>query len=467
MKPPQGGFVVLENKSYNRFTVFTAFKVSRFFLFIGLLYVAVVSPGTLFPFIVGKYAWFRVAVDLAAIAFLVGLFKDGTGEMFARIRSVFREPLVIAVTIFAGIFLLAGFFGEGGLQMLHLYAFFLLLVLLFRNEDGWHRLFRWALAGGVLMALYGLCAGLDVAGFIGTRFSSPGFRFEGSIGNPAYVAAFSLFMLFYAAQLFFAKYWRRPFTPGGVTLMILALAFLRVFFSAATRGAFLGLLAALVLGVGYFVYAHRAWRKWLIIGVAAVVLLTGSLVCFKDMPLVKSIPGSRIFDISFSAATFQDRATMWKIAVDGWKERPLLGWGPENYIKVFDRHFDTAYFVPSKGFGAWFDRAHSIYFDYLAETGILGLLSFLSIFVLFFVRLLAAWARSARLPLQNGKPHNITPPPAGAGVVASRAFLLAALVAYLVQGIVLFDVLPIYVNVFTVLAFAVFELQRLKELRRE
>lgn len=457
------------------------FKVSRFFLFIGLLYVAVVSPGTLFPFIVGKYAWFRVAVDLALLAFLVGLFRDGKGEMLARIRAAFREPLVIAVSIFAAVFLLAGFLGvdpamsffsnfergEGGLQMLHLYAFFLLLVLLFRNEEGWHRLFRWALAGGVLMALYGLCAGLDVAGFIGTRFSSPGFRFEGSIGNPAYVAAFSLFMLFYAAQLFFAKYWRRPFTPGGVTLMILALAFLRVFFSAATRGAFLGLLAALVLGVGYFVYAHRAWRKWLIIGVAAVVLLAGSLVYFKDTPLVKSIPGSRIFDISFSARTFQDRATMWKIAVDGWQERPLLGWGPENYIKVFDRHFDTAYFVPSKGFGAWFDRAHSIYFDYLAETGILGLLSFLSIFILFFVRLLTAWARAGRLALQSARPHGMVPPPADAGIVASRAFLLAALVAYLVQGIVLFDVLPIYVNVFTVLAFAVFGLQRLKESKRE
>ncbi|MFH1192968.1 MAG: O-antigen ligase family protein [Candidatus Jorgensenbacteria bacterium] len=453
------------------------FKTARFFLLIGLLYVAIVSPGTLFPFIVGKYSWFRVAVDIAAIAFLIGLMRDAKSEMFARIRSAFREPLVIAVTVFVGVFLLAGFLGvdpamsffsnfergEGGLQMLHLYAFFLLLVLLFRDEDGWHRLFRWALAGGALMALYGLCAGLDVGGFIGTRFSSPGFRFEGSIGNPAYVAAFSLFMLFYAAQLFFAKYWRRPFTPGGVTLMVLALAFLRVFFSAATRGAFLGLLAALVVGVGYFVYAHRAWRKWLLSGVVILLLVVGSLVYLKDSPFVKSIPGSRIFDISFSANTFKDRAIMWKTAVDGWKERPLLGWGPENYIQVFDRRFNTAYFVPSRGFGAWFDRAHSIYFDYLAETGALGLLSFLSIFVLFFVRLLTAWARVDRLALQNARPHGTSPQPVGVGIVASRAFLLAALVAYLVQGVVLFDVLPIYVNVFIVLAFAVFELQRLKE----
>ncbi|MFH1162087.1 MAG: O-antigen ligase family protein [Candidatus Jorgensenbacteria bacterium] len=453
------------------------FKISRFFILIGLLYVAVVSPGTLFPFIVGKYSWFRVAVDIAAIAFLIGLLRDVGGVMFARIRSVFREPLTIAVSIFVAVFLLAGFLGvdpamsffsnfergEGGLQMLHLYAFFLLLVILFRDEDGWHRLFRWALAGGVLMALYGLCAGLNVGGFIGQRFSEAGFRFQGSIGNPAYVAAFSLFMLFYAAQLFFAKYWRRPFTPGGVTLMVLALAFLRVFFSAATRGAFLGLLAAFIVGVGYFVYAHRAWRKWLIGGMVAVLLLVGNFVYFKDSPFVKSIPGSRIFDLSFTTETFHDRAIMWKIAVDGWKGRPLLGWGPENYIKVFDSNFNTAYFKPSQGFGAWFDRAHSIYFDYLAETGILGLLSFLSIFVLFFIRLLTAWARADRLAPHGSKPHGTPLPPVGAGIVASRAFLLAALVAYLVQGVALFDVLPIYVNVFMVLAFAVNELQRLKE----
>ena len=63
---------------------------------------------------------------------------------------------------------------------------------------------------------------------------------------------------------------------------------------------------------------------------------------------------------------------MWNIAWEGFKVRPIFGWGPENFLKVFDTHFDTRYFNPVDGFGAWFDRAHSVYFDYLVETGALG-----------------------------------------------------------------------------------------------
>lgn len=157
-----------------------------------------------------------------------------------------------------------------------------------------------------------------------------------------------------------------------------------MFFAAATRGAFLGLVAALGAFAGYFMCVHRAWRKGLFGGVMAVLLLVGTLVYFKDSPFVKSIPGSRIFDISFSANTLKDRAIMWKIAWDGFKERPLLGWGPENFSNVFAHDFNTAYFTPAKGLGRWFDRAHSVYFDYLVEIGALGLLSFLAIFIVLY-----------------------------------------------------------------------------------
>ncbi len=429
------------------------FKIARGFLYLSALYVAIVTPSTLFPFIVGKYAWFRGTVDLALIAFALGLlFYDAKGEWGMRLKEVFRKPLVVAVGIFTLAFLLAGFFGvdpamsfwsnfergEGGIQLLHLFVFSMLLVALFRDEKEWRRFFVWALTGGALSILYGFFAAWDVPGFIGARFAESGFRFQASIGNPAYVAAMAIFLAFYVGYLLWSRYRTRLFVSVGAwALWGLLVFFGAAFILAATRGAFLGFLAGLLVGTGYFVFMHRAWRRWFVAGAIALVLTVGTMVFFKDSQFVKSIPGSRIFDISLTAETFQHRAIMWGMALEGWKERPLLGWGPENYIQVFDRKLDPAYFKPAEGFGAWFDRAHSIYFDYLAETGALGFLGFVGIFAVLGVHL---FRREEKME------ESMLP----------RALIIGAIVAYLVQGIALFDVLPIYYNLFVVLAFSAF-----------
>lgn len=423
------------------------FKVSKFLLYLAPLAVVLVTSSTLFPFIVGKYAFFRTIVDLALIFFLLGMLFQKNFQFSIFNFKFLKSPLVIAVSVFILIFVLAGFFGvnpvnsfwsnfergEGGIQLIHLWLFFILLAALFKDEKDWQRILVFSLIGGLGMAFYGLLAASGVQGFIGGKFSEPGFRFSGSIGNPAYTAAYSIFMLFYAAYLAVGKYRQRLFSAGALALYGLMIIFFAVFLLAATRGAFMGLIAAVLAVFVYLGFSIKKWRKWFLTAIIFVALAVGTTIYFKDTAFVKSIPGSRIFDISFSAQTWQHRTIMWKIAWDGFKERPILGWGPENYLFVFDRHFNTSYFKPAEGFGAWFDRAHSVYFDYLAETGILGLLSFLGIWIVFYWQLFKS--QKEKLPITN-------------------ALLFALPVAYLVQGIVLFDVLPIYINVFLMLAFA-------------
>lgn len=480
------------------------FRLAKFFLIAAVLFIAIVTPSTLFPFIVGKYVWFRASVDLALLAFALGfLFHSrhpAVTSVAERLTSLYRNKLVIAVTVFVGVFLLAGFFGvdpafsfwsnfergEGGLQILHLYVFFMLLASLFREEKDWQRIFAWSLIAGLFMAFYGLGAGLryvdaevetrDLPGggveetftgrggpwyqtfksYIGPSFTGENYRFQGSIGNAAYVAAYAIFMLFYAAYLLSTKYRARLNSFGAFVLFFLLAVFLAVFVFAATRGAFLGLVGAALAFLGYFIYAHKKWRRWFLAGGAALLLLVALLVNFKSTPFVKAIPGSRIFDLSFTAQTFEHRTIMWGIALEGWKERPILGWGPENYLQVFDRKFDPAYFEPTKGFGAWFDRAHSIYFDYLVETGIAGLLAFLGIFFVLYQYLFRSLVRGESPQEHGGKQNNGEAPPAFRALPVALTFALP--VAYLIQGIVLFDVLPIYVNVFLFLAFMAYRM---------
>jgi len=436
-------------------------KVSKFFLKVSVLSVVIVTTSTLFPFIVGKYSWFRASVDIALIFFCLALMLQKDLEhVWNQLRRMFRSPLVWTVTTFTAVFLLACLFGvnphwsfwsnfergEGGFQMLHLFIFFFLLVALFRDEIDWQSIMKWFLAGGLLMSLYGVAAGLKWSGFVGPAFSEPGYRIQGTIGNPAYVAIFAVFMMFYCLYLLFNRYRHNLKSIGAISLLALLAVFLATFFAAATRGTFVGLVAAIVVFLGYFAYNHKTWRKWAIMAVVLVVAFVAIMGVFKDTKFVQSIPGSRIFDLSVTAQTFSDRVKIWNMAWQGFLARPILGWGPENFLQIFYRYFTPNFFNPASGFGAWFDRAHSLIFDYLAETGILGFLSFISIFIAFFWRFFRSQAENIKTSFSQRS-------------LLERSLILAMPVAYLVQGLVLFDVLPIYMNIFLFLAFSVFLLQ--------
>src|SRR3989344_397395 len=159
------------------------FKISKFFLYLAPLSVVIVSTSTLFPFIVGKYAFFRTTVGLALIFFLIGLLFDKQRLSFVndQLSNIFKRPLVIAVSLFVFIFVLAGFFGvdpansfwsnfergEGGLQLIHFWLFFLLLIALFRDEKDWQKIFVFYLIGGLLMSFYGILAALGFDSFMG------------------------------------------------------------------------------------------------------------------------------------------------------------------------------------------------------------------------------------------------------------------------------------------------------------
>ena len=444
------------------------FKISKFFLVISVFYVVLVTTSTLFPFIVGKYVWFRSSVDLAMIFFLLGIiFTAGAKAYEERLTALIKKPLVIAVTAFVVIFLLAGFFGfdphfsfwsnfergEGGIQVLHLYLFFLLLLTLFREERDWHRIFFWSIIATSLMVIYGFLASSGVQGFIGPPFGEVNYRFQGSIGNSAYVAAYLLFAAFYCLYLLLTAYRKKLASIQGVFAAGLFLLFVATFILAATRGAFIGIIASFMALLVYVALLKKTWRKWLLSFGAVTLIIVGILVYFKDTSFVKNLPGSRIFQISISADTFQTRTIIWKVAIDGFKERPLLGWGPESFIQVFYRHFNPQYFTPSTGFGAWFDRAHSVFFDYLVETGAFGLVSYLGIFLVFYLRILKLSRVVSESSSKNRDNQYPSPNFVGQPTVI-KGLIVAMPVAYLVQGLVLFDVLTISYNLFLFLAFA-------------
>jgi len=444
-------------------------RIAKWYCYIAVFAVVVVMDSIFFPFIGGKDWFFRFTVELALIfALLWWAFEARSGEVEALVRGLFKKPIVIAVSAFAAAYLLACAFaydahaafwsnyerGEGGFQMLHYYVFFLLLILLLREAKDWKRIFGFSLVAGFFMILYGIMATSNVAGFVGPYAGGAApagwwnsllqGRFEGTLGNPAYVAPYLMFSMFYVAYL-----WVSAKLAGKLTAImawgygiVLAIS-LFFFYLSQTRGAEIGLVAGIFVGILYLAFAgSRKVRTWSLVALGVLVVLGLGVFAIRNKPFLNNIPGGRLLQISLSDETAQTRFWVWGEAWKGFTERPVFGWGPENFTAVYDKFFNPKFYIPGQNTETWFDRAHSVFFDYLSETGIIGLLAYLSIFVAFWVEF---FRRRKRI---GGVKNNRT------AEVVGDAILLSLPVAYLVQGIAIFDVLPMYINVFLFLAFA-------------
>jgi O-antigen ligase len=446
-------------------------RIAKWYLYIAVFSVIIVMNSIFFPFIGGKDYFFRFATELALAAMVLWwAFEAKKGQAKARIGALFNKPLVIAVTVFTAIFELACLFaydahaafwsnyerGEGGFEMLHYYLFFLLLVLIFNDEKEWKNLFRFSLVAAGGMILYGIMGNYSVNGFIGpyAGITTPtGWwhllvdgRFEGSLGNSAYVDAYLLFTMFYVGYLWVASARAKTLTAlksWGYGVMFAIVLFF--FVIGQTRGAFIGLALAIFVGVVYLTFTSSGKvRKWGLVAICALLVLGAGVYAERNNKFFSSFPEGRLLQLSLSDPTAQTRLWVWDEAWKGFLERPVLGWGPENFTTVFDKFFNPNFYVPGQNSETWFDRAHSIYFDYLSETGILGLLSYLAIFVTFYWEFVKGTHKHADSRLQ-------------------KALVFALPIAYLGQGIAIFDVFPMYISIFGFLAFGAYYLSAHKK----
>ncbi len=457
-------------------------RIARWYCYAAVFAVVIVMDSIFFPFIGGKDWFFRFAVELGLIAFILWwAFEAKDGEAKRMVATLVKSPLFIAVSAFVLMVTLASIFaydphaafwsnferGEGAFQMLHYYGFFILLSLLFKKEGEWRNLFKFSLVAATAMIVYGLFGNFGAQGFIGpySGGATPvGFwhtlvdgRFQGSLGNPAYVAPYLIFSMFFAAYLWITKgdVSKMPAKARAWMYGILIAIFLFFFVLSETRGAFIGLGAGVFAVLIYFVFSkNAALKKWSAIILAILIVLGGAAYLARNIPFVKNLPGGRFLTISLSDATVQTRFWVWNEAWQGFLERPILGWGPENFTAVYDKHFNPKFFVPGQSSETWFDRAHSVFFDYLSETGILGLLAYLSIFVTFYWQFFRKQKARLTGPEQGASAHHREGHAKNTVALFERGLILAVPIAYLVQGIAIFDVLPMYLCLFVFLAFA-------------
>ncbi|HEV7527098.1 MAG TPA: O-antigen ligase family protein, partial [Acidimicrobiia bacterium] len=216
---------------------------------------------------------------------------------------------------------------------------------------------RLVLRGAAIAAvLLGAWCVLERMGWSLIDESFAGQRVGGPFGQPAYVGAAAVLFALLAAGVAFdrdeSRGWR---LVGGFGALLSGAALLL----SQTRGAWVGVVVALVLlAARHGRVVRRHWRAG-VVGLAAVVLL------FVVTPL-----GGRVADgFDVGRGTTQGRFDDWAVGVRVVAHHPVLGVGPEGYRVVFPQVVSARY-VQRHGTAVIPDRAHNGLIDVAVSGGV-------------------------------------------------------------------------------------------------
>jgi tetratricopeptide (TPR) repeat protein/O-antigen ligase len=411
--------------------------------------VTFVANSLFFPYITGKNFAFRLIVEVMAGAWLaLALVNPAYRPKRSWILGALSLfVLILAVADAMGVVPFKSFWSnfermDGWITLVHLLVYTVIAASVINTEKLWKWLWWTTLGVSVYLAVYGLLqlAGVTTLGQGGS--AGLGARIDATLGNPIYFAVYMLFHIFIAAMLWAQSWAARArgtrLAPSLAYGFIIVVETLALFFTG-TRGTMLGLIGGALLAAVLYALVRGSWRvRGAVAGIFALVVLAGfGVYGARDSAFVQDVGFlSRLATISISDPTIKARFLNMGIAWEGVKERPLLGWGQENYAIVFDKHFDPRMY----GQEDWFDRVHNSIFDWWIAGGTLGLLAYLSIF------LAALWALWRPLFIRNEQETFS---------VAERSILTGLLAGYFVHNLTVFDNVTSYILFGTVLAYIV------------
>lgn len=395
-----------------------------------LLAPFVVSKTLFFPFITGKNFYFRIITELTF----------GAWVALACLNPSFRpkkSPLLFALLAFVVVLSLATILGadpyhsfwsnfermEGLVTHLHLFALFLALAHSVKGQKEWAMFLIISLGVSFVEAIHGFLQSTGTLEVVG------GGRVFAGFGNSIYLSVYLMFHFFFAAILFLRS--KTPWIRGLAALLFAVELY--VFFQSASRGAFIGFSTGVALAAVLFIIfsKSRMYRVVGLVGVSLIVVLAALILFAPQSVLIqKSELLSRLSGVSFKSVSNDPRVMIWGIALEAAKARPILGWGPENFVIPYAQFYNPNLF----GNEPWFDRAHNMFLEWLVAAGIIGLVAYLSIFA--SVGFIAYKLMRRNLLSQS-----------------ESIVIISLFIAYMVQNIFVFDNIITYIVLISLFAY--------------
>ncbi|KND50605.1 MAG: O-antigen ligase [Parcubacteria bacterium C7867-007] len=392
-------------------------------------FIVLYVDGTIyFPFIAGKNFAFRMLVEIAVAGWLVLAIAD------KQYRPKFSWVMVL-FGLFTAWMAIADFFAvnphkafwsnfermDGWVTLIHLFLFFVVLASVLGPEKLWRKWWLTSAGASALVCLYG------VFQFFGlTRIHQSDTRLDASLGNSEYLAGYLLFAVPTTLWLAFETKEKKMLWLR-YALFALAAVQILVLVGTGTRGTMVGfLVAAIAAAFLWLLEAGKKGKQGAAVALVSILFVIGGFIALQNQPFIAQNP----ILSRFSAISLKDmevRFTIWNMAIQGFEERPILGWGQEGFNYVFNKYYDPSLY----GQEPWFDRVHNLYLDWLIAGGIPALLLFVGLFA---AAVIALYRSAASRP--------------------ERILVFAAFIGYGVQALVVFDNLFTYVPLAALFALA-------------
>ncbi len=342
--------------------------------------------------------------------------------------SIRTSKILISFILLLVVVFIADFFGEnfinsfwsnfsrmeGYLALLHYFFYFMLLSIYFDTKLKWQAYFRVLLFVSWIVFVVAVLQRLRFVQAVDFN------RVDATFGNSSYLGVYaslhfflSLFLIFYEEK----KIWKIFATLTTVAQI------LSIYFSQ-TRSS----TVAICLGLLLFIYLASKKRIYVAAGGFVLIGLLGLSVHFlKYSEDFKTNLFARLANISLNDESIKARVSIWRYCFEAIKEKPLLGWGQENFSYLARFYKPDLYSTP------WVDRAHNFILDWWVNTGFFGLVAYM-VFLLLIVRQLTSSSKSNLNAVQ-------------------KAILSAFIFCYLINNSFVFDFLSSLIIVYAIFAF--------------
>lgn len=314
---------------------------------------------------------------------------------------------LMALLAFFGIQILATIFSQdlkfsifgsparaGGLLSWAFYLIFAVFIAIFINEQDWQKLWKVNFIAGILASLlafvqyFGLLSGIFI--------SHEGGNTPSLLGNSTFLATYMIFLSFLSLTFLMKETDKRKrlFYAGLFCLFIFTILI------SGSRASYIAFLAGLLYfflfypGISGLVKISKKLRHARNIAVVLSVLAVLFVIYANISPklpnfIEKDTRLSYLVHNRLSVKTvLRDisgtRFETWKIALKEIQDKPLLGWGPENFYIGFEKYYDPN--MPDIR-GLWIDRPHNILLDVAANSGVIALLLYFAFWITLFWRL--------------------------------------------------------------------------------
>ena len=434
--------------------------ILKVLLIVTLLVPLVVTESTFFPYVTGKAVYTRILIQTS---FLIWLIRIINAE---KIYVSFNWVVCLAIGLTASS-ILTSLFGvsfnnslwssyermQGLIEMVHWTAFIVMLVSTFKVTD----FLRLVLpVNFIIVTVVAVIGVLQYHGvFLSLNFleySGQDSRIDSTVGNPTYLGSICGINIFIGLLLVSAKFSDRSSSVAMQSrairrrvsqtassfssksylphLLIIIASFINLYavFLSGTRASILAILISLLITAllcGFYKPGFLMARKLIVAAVFALLILLTAFFGYKDSTAVSSFTKlhptlERFSALSLEESSVVGRYKTWKTGLKAFSEKPLLGWGTDNFMTSWAIHYDGRDPNDER-----FDQAHNKAVEVLVTNGLVGFIVYAGLWISIVFYAVNIYRR-------RGLTKQIWP-----------VFLFGALIVYFLQSLSLFDTQPI------------------------